>query len=186
MAGFGLRLGRSAGMEGYTGNTIEFPISASYTGKIYTGDAVKLASGLVEEATGNSGTHAGPILGIFAGCSYTEADGSIEFKNQWDGGAGRSNINAIVAIPPHGIVIIREEAGTNLTQANVGSRYGILYAAGDAATGDSRCVLGATSATGALRLVRRAPIAGNPALGAGEVTWEVSIAADELHSSDET
>ena len=54
MAGFGLRYGRSQGMDGYTSNLIEFPIDPSNTNTMFKGDAVILNGGFVEEVSGNT------------------------------------------------------------------------------------------------------------------------------------
>jgi len=150
MAGNGLRLVRSQGMEGFTGNLTEYPVADDNTDAIFTGDVVTLNGGFVEEASGATSGEDFDILGVFQGCRFIDADGSIEYRRHWDGLAGRSDVKAFVAVPPHSVFYIKGTAGTTYTQADIGVRKGIVYAAGDATTGDSRITLGANAATGPL------------------------------------
>ena len=80
MAGFGVKFGKSQGMEGSSGNLMEFPIDPANTGAIFTGDPVSLSDGAapflgiqgyVEETTIAGTTLVGdstPIIGMFRGC----------------------------------------------------------------------------------------------------------------------
>jgi hypothetical protein len=177
MAGFGLKLGRSQGMEGFTGNTNEFSISPAYTGKIYSGDVVALVSGFVEEASGNTpGAIAEPILGVFIGCRFVGADGSYEFRNQWDGGAGRSNAIAMVAMPP--VMNFYAKLSAPATAAAVGTRRALTYVAGSVQYGDSRVLVGAVNAAGPVLIQRLAPFPGNDWTDAEPIV-EVSIVAQQ-------
>ena len=182
MAGFGLRLGKSQGMEGYTGNLIEFDIDPANTNPIFTGDVVAFdGGGFVEEAT-LGGTIADQddfsVLGIFMGCRFTEADGDYEFKNQWNGGAGRTEAKAHVAIPAHGMHWIKGQAGATYTQADIGTLKGVLYNVGSTQYGDSRMTLGAPGAsvlTAPLIVHRLAPLPNNT-FASDEPIFEVSVA----------
>jgi len=180
MAGFGLRLVRSQGMEGYSGNLFEYPINPANTSPIFTGDVVALSAGFVREAT-LGGTVASqndfPILGVFAGCRYVDTDGSYVFKNQWNGAPGRSEIFGHIAIPPVGLFFIRGAAGQVYTQAHIGVRKGVLWNAGSVKYGDSRLTLGAAGAnvaTGPLFVHRLAQLPGNN-FNSPEPIFEVSV-----------
>jgi catechol 2,3-dioxygenase-like lactoylglutathione lyase family enzyme len=179
--GFGLRLVKSQGMEGYTGNLNEFAISPANPGKIFTGDLVKLAGGFIDEASGRATGGAFIPCGVFMGCKFVDSDGSIRFRQFWDGAAGRTNILADVAQPPHGIFYIRGAAGTTYAAATtVGARYGIAYAAGSPMYGDSRVTLGAAViATGPLIVHRLAPLPDNK-WGNGMPIFEVSMIQQQL------
>lgn len=179
MAGNGLRLVRSQGMEGFTGNLSEYPIADDNTDAIFTGDVVALNGGFVEEASGATSGGDFDILGVFQGCRYIAADGSIEYRRHWDGLAGRSDVKAFVAVPPHGVFYIKGTSGTSYTQADIGVRKGIVYAAGDTTTGDSRITLGATAATGPLIVNRLAELPGNTFLVA-EPVFEVQVVRSQL------
>lgn len=178
MAGFGLKIVRSQGPEGYVGNTAEYEIDPTNTSSIFTGDPVKLdANGFVIEATGAAANDSFDILGVFVGCQYVGADGSYRFRNRWDGAPGGSLIRAMVALPPVGMFAIRGAAGTNYTRANtVGERYGMIYGAGSTIYGDSRSTLAAAAAaTGPLLIHGLAQIPGN-VYGNGAPTFICSIA----------
>jgi hypothetical protein len=175
MAGFGLKILRSSGPDGYTGNSAEFPISPSNTGKIFTGDAVRLSSGFVIEATGGADNDDFTILGVFQGVRYVDVDGSFVFKKYWDGVAGRTDIRAMVALPEGATFLIKGMVGATYTQANIGSRYGLDYTIGSEVYGDSRVRLAAAAAgTGPLLLQRlvRAP---RNAFNSVEPLFEVSV-----------
>jgi hypothetical protein len=183
MAGFGLRIARSMGMEGFTGNTFEFPIADGNTASIFHGDPVVLNAGFLEEFSGNTpgDVAAAPILGSFAGCRFVAANGDYEFERYWDGGAGRSEIYGMVSMPAHSRFYVR--AGAGLTQASVGSRFLLNYAAGSTAYGDSRVTLGAADAGGPVQLHRLAPLPNND-WADDEPIVEVSVVLHQGSAAD--
>ena len=79
------------GMEGFTGNTFEYPIAPANTNLIFSGDPVILNAGFLEEASGNTpgAITAAPIMGVFSGCRYVAATGDYRFERFGDGAAGR-------------------------------------------------------------------------------------------------
>lgn len=173
----GMRFLRSAGMEGSTGNLREFDISPSNTGKIYTGDAVRLSSGFIVEASGAADNNDFTIAGIFSGCRYIDVDGSVKFSPRWDGVAGRTQIKAQVIVPDNALFLIRGTTGQTYTQADIGVRKGIVYVAGNDANGQSKITLGAagaTVATGPLMVTGRVDV------GDGAAWFEVSILRNQL------
>ncbi len=183
MAGFGLRLGRSQGMEGYTGNLNEFPIDPTNSNTIFTGDAVVINGGFAEEATGNGGTtpHVSPITGVFMGCRYTEANGDYDFSSFWDGNSGRSNVVAHVSMPPH--MTFHAKMTAPGSQADVGTRRGLDYAAGSTQYGDSRITVGAADAAGPVVIQRLASLPNNAWTNAEPIV-EVTVVAQQLTASD--
>lgn len=177
MAGFGIRLVRSAGMEGITGNLNDFAIDPANTNPIFTGDPVLIgATGFAQEATGGANNNDFDIWGVFMGCSYVDAEGSIRFRHFWNGVAGSTEVRAHVAMPPHSVFYIKGTAGTTYTRAGtVGKRFGVVYAAGSTLYGDSRISLGtATAATGPLVVHRLADLPGNT-FDIDEPVFEVSV-----------
>lgn len=170
MAGFGLRLARSQGMEGFTGNLFEFTIDAANANAIFTGDPVVLNGGNVEVAAAG----ANPILGVFMGCRYVDNDGDYDFKRFWDGATGRSDIKAHVAMPPHSMFWIKGDAGVDFQPAtSVGAAHPLVLAAGSTQYGDSRAALGAPGA-GPL-IVHRIVELPNNVWGTDEPILEVSV-----------
>ena len=176
MAGFGLRLGRSQGMEGYTGNTFDFPIDPATADAIFTGDPVVLSGGYVEA----SGTTTAAILGVFNGCKYVDNDGSYEFRSFWDGNTGRSEVMASICMPGSSMFHVKLAAPSSQAAA-VGNTAALTAAAGNAQYGDSRYV--ATLGAGPLVIHRLAPLPGNAWTNAQPIV-EVSVALQQGTASD--
>lgn len=182
MPGFGLRLARQQGMEGYSGNLTEFWIDPTNTAPIFTGDPVVLNGGFIEEASGAADNDDFDILGVFAGCHFTDVDGSKRFRQYWDGGAGRSNIRASIILPGGQLFYIKGRAGTTYVAATaIGARFGIDYTAGSTVYGDSRITLGAAAApvTGPLVVHRVVDLPGN-VIGGVQPVFEVAIIRQQL------
>jgi len=176
MAGYGLRLVRTPGVEGFTGNLNEYDISPPYTSKMHTGDPVTFASGYINRAVTADSVNF-EIAGVFAGCRYTDSDGSIKFKPYWDGVASRTNIKAMVIAPFAAMFWIKGETGQTYTQADIGTQMGVNYAAGNDTYGDSRITLSNASSaasTGPLFVHRLADLPGMT-IGQDEPVFEVSI-----------
>jgi len=176
MAGFGLRLGRSQGMEGYTGNLNEFLIDPATADAIFTGDPVVLNGGYVEA----SGTTTAAILGVFFGCRYVDTNGDYEFRNYWDGNTGRSDIVAHIAMPAHSMFHVKLSAPASQATA-VGAPAALTAAAGSVPYGDSRYV--ATLGAGPLVIHRLVNLPGNAWTNAEPIV-EVSVALQQGTASD--
>ncbi|MCP4466957.1 MAG: hypothetical protein GY813_09445 [Halieaceae bacterium] len=143
MSGFGLRLSRSQGMEGFTGNLNGFAIDPSNSNAIFTGDPVVLNAGAIEAASDG----ATAILGVFMGCRYTDSGGDVVFKNHWDGGSNRSDAVASIALPVASMFWIKGEEGVDFQPAtSIGAAHPFVINAGSPQYGDSRVTLGAAGA----------------------------------------
>lgn len=139
-APFGLRPVRH--LNGSAVQTNEYPISSTYTTKLYLGHPVTLNAGNVEIGTNNGTAH----IGVFAGCKYTNAKGDIVFSKHWTGEAGASNITAQVWDDPQ---IVFEIQATTAAAANIGTGYDLTIAAGDDTIGRSKTVLNTAAVLGA-------------------------------------
>lgn len=173
----GMRFLRSTGMEGSTGNLHEFPLDPGNTDPIFTGDLVALNAGMVEEASGGASSNNFSVLGVFQGVKYVDADGSFKFEQYWSGGAGRTEIKALVAVPAGNTFLIQGDGVSTYTDSDIGTRKGIVYAAGNPNTGQSNIVLGAagaTVATGPLIVRKKIDFAD------GKDWFEVSVVRDQL------
>lgn len=181
MAGFGLKIVRSTGPDGFVGNSQEYPISPANPDPIFMGDLVALSGGFVIEASGATDNNDFSVLGVFQGCRYVDADGSYKFKPYWDGVAGRSNVIAKVAIPDGATFLIAGDPAGTYTQASVGARFGTKYAAGSALYGDSRITMGAAPAATGPLIVHRLADTPNNAFGNDYPLLEVGIVRRQLH-----
>jgi hypothetical protein len=173
MPGMGFRLARSLGMEGSTGNLHDLPIAPGNVTPIYKGDMVSLTAGFVTQGIVTPGTK---FIGIFWGCRYTAANGDVVFSNYWDGGTGRTNIQAQIAFLPAGMTaLVKGIDGAAYTAADIGTRKAHVFNAGDARTGMSRATLaapGATTASAGFIVLAKIDMGDN-------ANWfEVSLAAD--------
>ena len=123
---------------GGTIRTQEFLISEDYATAIYSGDSVILASGYVNIAAPDSATL---VLGVFAGCQYTNDSGEVIFSPYWPGVnlAGTTKVvKAMVYVDRDIIYEVQTDTGTTSTQASVGVVYDIeIDHAGSTTTGRS-------------------------------------------------
>jgi hypothetical protein len=117
--------------------TAEFTIAYNYGTAIYSGDAVILASGLVNVAADDSST----ILGVFAGCQYRDNSGNVIFSPYWPGVALTDTtavVKALVYVDPDILYEVQTDTGTASTVANIGVAYDIEKDhSGSATTGRS-------------------------------------------------
>lgn len=139
-APYGLRPSRH--LTGGVTRTTEYPISGSYTTKIYLGDPVGLSSGNVIIGT-NAGT---AHVGVFAGVKYINAKGEKVFSKYWTGESGATEIKALVYDDPAQIFAIE---ATTFAAANLGVGYDLAIAAGVTTIGLSKTVINVAATTGA-------------------------------------
>ena len=106
---------------------------------IYYGDPVKqLTDGSIAVAAAGD-----LIIGIFAGCSYTDAKGMYQVVPNYDAPSGESDIKALVFDDPN--IVFEVMADATVTAANIGALYDFVYAAGSAVSGTSGVTLGISS-----------------------------------------
>lgn len=116
-----------------------YKMQSGYATALYTGDAVVLTSGYLARAADNSAT----ICGIFAGCSYTNADSTnIPFAAYWPASQttlGAADFIAFVWDDPGIIYEVQSDTGTAYVHAtHLGGSYDVeLDHAGSALTGQS-------------------------------------------------
>jgi len=122
-----------------TGGTIrmeELPLASATAASIFSGDVVELlATGYVSVGTASSAS----FVGVFAGCSYTAADGTRVFSKMWTGGtvtSGSADAIAYVYSDPN-IVFAAQTSGTAAFADN-GALLDLEATAGDTVTGRSR------------------------------------------------
>ncbi len=113
------------------GSTREVPISANFATKIRYGDPVTIASGVIARDTATTGFTSGGVLGIFLGCSYTDATMGKVFRQNWVASTVASDAVAIVCDDPQMIFRVTYVSGTTvvtgLTYANaVGKNVAVV------------------------------------------------------------
>jgi hypothetical protein len=104
------------------GSTREVPISANFATAIRYGDRVTIASGVIARDTATTAFTSGGVLGIFLGCSYTDATLGKTFRQNWVASTVASDAVAIVCDDPQMIFRVAYVSGTTvvtgLTYAN--------------------------------------------------------------------
>ena len=84
----------------YAGATREFKITSGYNTALRQGDTVRVASGVIAKETGEASVTAGGVIGVFIGCSYTDATLGKTFRTNWTAGTVAADAVAIVVDDP--------------------------------------------------------------------------------------
>ena len=135
-----------------------YTIASTYAANIFEGDPVKLVdAGTVQLGTSDgtrSGTVAGILLlGIFAGCQYTDALGKPTVSSYWPSGVTATEITAWVYDDPETLFNVQYTnpgtPGTTTMQTAVGEQMDWVVASpgGSTATGLSNTQIGVIEAT---------------------------------------
>jgi len=164
---FGLRphnkLGSSPNGNGLTPYKVQINGTAGSSSAIYQGDMViPLTNGLVDVSAADGGSVA--ILGVMAGCQYTDLTGKPVFTNNYPGTSSlKSGTEATVFVydDPHQVYEIQCDASlTNLVTATAlihgnaeGTGFGSETANGISSGEISVASAGATTATDNFRIL---------------------------------
>jgi hypothetical protein len=135
-----------------------YTIASTYAANIFQGDPVKLIDDGVVQLGTSDGTRTGTtdgisLLGIFAGCQYTDVTGKPTVSPFWPSGITATNIIAWVYDDPETIFEVQYNnpgtPGTTTVQTAVGEECDWIVASpgGSTATGLSNTRLGAIQAT---------------------------------------
>lgn len=135
-----------------------YTIASAYAANIFEGDPVKLVdAGTVQLGTSDgtrSGTVAGILLlGIFAGCQYTDALGKPTVSSYWPSGVTATDITAWVYDDPETLFNVQYSnpgtPGTTTMQTAVGEQMDWVVASpgGSTSTGLSNTQIGVIEAT---------------------------------------
>ena len=87
----------------YAGATREYPIATGYTANIRRGDLVRvttLGALIVCDDTDTIPTTTGGFMGVFMGCSYTDAALGKTFRTYWTANTAAADAVAMVADDP--------------------------------------------------------------------------------------
>lgn len=115
----------------------EYAIDSGEAAAIYSGDCVELqADGGIKVATATSAQ----VLGVFAGCRYTKADGEVVYSKSWPAGQatlGTLDATAWVYDDPNIVFKAQTVSGTAAARNMVGAFWDLTATAGSATTGRS-------------------------------------------------
>ena len=158
------------GGQVFAGATRQIPITSASATAIYYGDVVKLTSaGTLEKDTG---TDAATPVGVFLGCSYTDATYGKTFRQYYPGGVTASDIQAYVQDDPDQLYKVAVVSSTTtisyMNRTAVGNNAVLVQNAGSTTTGNSKVAVSSTTATTStwpVRIIDVVPetaIAGHP------------------------
>ena len=145
------------GGQVFAGATRQIPIASASATAIFYGDVVKLAdTGLLTKETG---TATATPVGVFLGCSYTDATFGKVFRQYYPGAITASDIVAYVQDDPDALFKVAvTSAGTStisyVNRTAVGNNSALIQGTGSTTTGNSAVSISATTATGATLPVR--------------------------------
>jgi len=175
-------------LTGGTIRTTEYPIVKEEATAIFSGDAV------IMHTTGKvvvSGATPVNLLGVFAGCSYTNAAGELVFSKYWP--AAQATLNdedAVAYVYDDPYIVYRvQHDGTGALKDNNGT-FDLTVTAGSTNTGRSSQELSTTSlaADAPVKQMRLVKAAGN-AWGANaevEVVFEDHVWGNNAGTADAT
>jgi hypothetical protein len=133
-----------------------YTIASTYAANIFSGDPVKLVDAGVIQLGTSDGTRSGTtdgisLLGIFAGCEYTDSTGKPTVSNFWPTGITATNITAWVYDDPETLFDVEypnPSAGTTV-QTAVGEEcdWTVASPGGSTSTGLSNTYLTVIQAT---------------------------------------
>jgi hypothetical protein len=156
-APYGLRPVNLIGGQPFSGSTRLIKINNAYASNIFYGQPVSInAAGVVIAETGTSTIATTGVVGVFVGCTYTDANLKYKlFRQMWPSGTVATDAYAYVVDDPD--VVMQAQADDAIAQADLGLNIGFNTAAGDANTGNATTSLDAgtkaTTATLPLRIV---------------------------------
>jgi hypothetical protein len=160
------------GGQVFAGATRQIPIDSASATAIYFGDLVKLTSaGTLNKDTG---TNAATPVGVFLGCSYTDATFGKTFRQFYPGAVTASDILAYVQDDPDALFKVSVvSSGTTIGYVNrtaVGENAVLVQNSGSTATGNSRVALSATTATTSTWPIRIVDVIAETASAPGSFT----------------
>lgn len=145
------------GGQVFAGATRQIPIASASATAIFYGDVVKLENtGLLAKDTG---TATATPVGVFLGCSYTDATFGKVFRQYYPGAITASDIVAYVQDDPDALfkVAVTAAGASTISYVNrtaVGNNSALIQGTGSTTTGNSAVSISATTATTATLPVR--------------------------------
>ena len=133
----------------FVGVTRHYKIASGYATSIFAGDAVKLVTGGTVER--DAFDAAMTPIGVFMGCSYTDATLGKVFRQYFPASTAASDIMAYVVdatdVLFKAAVVSSGTTIGDLALTDLGANVAGVDNTGDTASGNSRCAISDTSAT---------------------------------------
>lgn len=130
-------------MSGNAPRTNKYTIASGLAENIFKGDMViVVAAGTITPHTATETNN----IGVFAGVSYTAADGSYVYSEYWPSGTVATDIIAYVYDDPYTVFKVQSDGAPAVT--NIGNCADVVAGAGSTLTGNSAFELNSTMGTG--------------------------------------
>ena len=152
-APYGLRPVNLIGGRPFAGSTRQIPITSGYATNIYNGSIVSILTngtiGIVTTNGDNSTPFPAGTIGVFVGCSYTDATSGFRQSQYWPSGQVASDAVAYVVDDPD--TLFQCQADGAITQTDLGQNTHLAAvqstSTGSTTTGNSNTAVAATTAT---------------------------------------
>ena len=137
------------GGQVFAGATRQIPIASASTTAVFFGDVVKLNSdGTLDKDTG---TDAATPVGVFLGCTYTDATYGKTFRQSYPGAVTASDIFAYVADDPDQLYKVAVVSSVTtigyVNRTSVGNNAVLVQNSGNTTNGNSRVAIDNTTNT---------------------------------------
>lgn len=137
------------GGQVFAGSTRLIPIGSGSATSIFYGDVVKLnSSGTLDKDTG---TNSATPVGVFLGCTYTDATFGKTFRQYYPASTVAADIEAYVLDDPDALFKVAVVSATTtigfVARTAVGENAVLVQNAGSTTTGNSRVAVDDTTAT---------------------------------------
>jgi hypothetical protein len=137
----------------FAGSTRQIKIASAYDTNIYNGSIVSIvAAGTIEIVVtngDNSTTFPAGTVGVFVGCTYTNSDGQLTFRQYWPADTVASDAKAYIVDDPS--CLFQVQAAGSVTQADLGQNTHLnavqSTSTGSTATGNSDTAADASTGT---------------------------------------
>lgn len=139
---YGFRLVKQLGENVTNHGFNQYPIPSGYNTDLKTGDLVQLtgSAGTLAKMTG---TTTGTPIGVFIGCSYTDAALGFVNRSIWPANTVASNAMGYVIDNPNAVFQVQASAAVN--QNAIGTNAAVIQGAGNATLGVSGMNLNAAT-----------------------------------------
>ena len=150
---YGLKPINEIGGLPYAGSTRKLPITSGFGTNLYYGAVVCIAANGTIELVTTNGDNSTPFpagtIGVFMGCSYTDATLGFVNRQYWPTGTVADDALAFIVDDPN--TLFQAQAAGSITQADFGQNTHFdavqSTSTGSTSTGNSNTALDATTAT---------------------------------------
>lgn len=149
-------------------DTLVNGIASGYATSIFTGDPITIAAG-AGTITIAGATNASPVVGVFQGCEYTDANGRRTKQAYWPASTVATNIIAYFTSDPN--IEYEIQANGVVAQTAIGNGAAVVLGTGNTRSGQSNTQLSSSLAgANASCQFKIVGLGGNPNYG-GANAW---------------